>query len=109
MSRPGPGSELRRRVIAMGAWARAVVMMARVKKTTGGKLWHKPWGIPKVTPTQKVNYKKRNQRLRSNLDVLRVAHAAEEAAKGGGEKIVIPSFEKSAIYAARFAHRTTNP
>ena len=81
----------------MGAWARAVVMMARVKKTTGGKLWHKLWGIPKVTPTQKVNYKKRNRRLRSNLDVLRVAHAAEEAAKGGNEKIVIPSFEKSAI------------
>jgi len=43
-----------------------VVMMARVMKTTGGRLWHKPWGVPKITKANKVNFKKRSKRVQDN-------------------------------------------
>ena len=42
------------------------VMMARVMKTTGGRLWLKPWGVPKITKANKANFKKRSKRMQEN-------------------------------------------
>ena len=42
------------------------VMMARVMKTTGGKLWLKPWGVPKITKANKRNFKQRSKRIQEN-------------------------------------------
>ena len=50
----------------MTAGRALVVMMARVKKTTGGKLWLKPWGVPKISQTAKVNIAKRKKRIADN-------------------------------------------
>lgn len=47
------------------------VMMARVMKTTGGRLWHKPWGVPKITKANKVNFKKRSKRMQENQRILK--------------------------------------
>ena len=47
----------------MGSFA---VLMARVMKTTGGKLWLKPWGVPKITKANKRNFKQRSQRMQEN-------------------------------------------
>ena len=41
-------------------------MMARVMKTTGGRLWLKPWGVPKITKANKANFKKRSKRMQEN-------------------------------------------
>lgn len=41
-------------------------MMARVMKTTGGRLWLKPWGVPKITKANKANFKKRSKRMLEN-------------------------------------------
>jgi len=46
-------------------------MMARVMKTTGGRLWHKPWGVPKITKANKVNFKKRSKRVQDNQKILK--------------------------------------
>ena len=47
------------------------VMMARVMKTTGGRLWHNPWGVPKITKANKVNFKKRSKRMQENQRILK--------------------------------------
>jgi hypothetical protein len=48
------------------------VMMARVMKTTGGKLWLKPWGVPKITKANKRNFKKRSKRIQENQKILQM-------------------------------------
>jgi len=47
------------------------VMMARVMKTTGGRLWLKPWGVPKITKANKANFKKRSKRMLENQAILK--------------------------------------
>ncbi|KAK9904669.1 hypothetical protein WJX75_000089 [Coccomyxa subellipsoidea] len=48
-----------------------------VKKTTGGKLWNKPWGLPPLTRTQKAN-KSKGRKAEQKVDqVLREAAVKE--------------------------------
>lgn len=58
-------------------WHFTMVFLSRgifaVFKTTGGKLWNKPWGIPKTTRTQKGNKRKNKLQIARNLDALRLA------------------------------------
>ena len=55
------------------------VALARftVKKVTGGRLWNKPWGIPKLTKTQKRNRKKNKMHALRNIDILELAELRE--------------------------------
>jgi hypothetical protein len=48
-----------------------------VFKTTGGRLWNKPWGLPRLTKTQKENRRKTNQEVKKNMSVLKAAAAAQ--------------------------------
>lgn len=50
-----------------------------VKKTTGGRLWNKPWGIPKLTVKQKRNQKKNAMHTRRNVEILKLAEALQPA------------------------------
>lgn len=48
-----------------------------VFKRTGGRLWNKPWGLPKVTQTRKANRRRANNLIRQNQDVLKEAAAKD--------------------------------
>lgn len=39
----------------------------------GGRLWNKPWGLPTLSRGQKENRRKRQQQIRENLSILRMA------------------------------------
>jgi len=47
------------------------VMMARVFKTTGGRQWLKPWGVPTITKANKRNFKQRSKRTQENQKLLK--------------------------------------
>lgn len=48
-----------------------------VFKTTGGRIWNKPWGLPRLTRTRKANRRKNLALFNKNISVLRAAAAAE--------------------------------
>ncbi len=48
-------------------------------KPTGGRLWNKPWGIPKLTKTQKENRRKQTADVRNTVEVLKLAAARDPA------------------------------
>mmetsp|Transcript_3000 Transcript_3000/g.7477 ORF Transcript_3000/g.7477 Transcript_3000/m.7477 type:complete len:85 (-) Transcript_3000:123-377(-) len=52
-----------------------------VWKTTGGRLWNKPWGVKRLSDAQRQNKRAREARLTDNADVLREAAAREAAAR----------------------------
>ena len=52
-----------------------------VFKTTGGRLWNKPWGVKKLSATQRENRKKQGTRMKVNSEVLKLAAEVEKAAR----------------------------
>lgn len=44
-----------------------------VFKTTGGRIWNKRWGLPRLTRTRKENRKKEIDIFNRNIDVLKAA------------------------------------
>lgn len=50
-----------------------------VFKTTGGRVWNKPWGLPRLTRTRKANRRKNMQLFNKNISVLKAAEALEPA------------------------------
>lgn len=44
-----------------------------VFKTTGGRIWNKRWGLPRLTRTRKENRKKEVAIFNQNIDVLKAA------------------------------------
>lgn len=44
-----------------------------VFKTTGGRIWNKRWGLPRLTPTRKENRKKDLNIFNQNINVLKSA------------------------------------
>lgn len=44
-----------------------------VFKTTGGRIWNKRWGLPKLSRTRKENRKKDIQIYNQNIDILKAA------------------------------------
>eukprot|EP00951_Prasinocladus_malaysianus_P047285 scaffold649737_cov45-Prasinocladus_malaysianus.AAC.1 len=53
-----------------------------VYKTTGGRLWNKPWGVARLSKTQKENRRKKAAFMKANSDVLKAAAAREAVHKG---------------------------
>jgi hypothetical protein len=51
--------------------------VAVVFKTTGGRLWNKPWGLPRLSRTRRANRRKNLALFNKNISVLRAAAAAE--------------------------------
>mmetsp|Transcript_32173 Transcript_32173/g.91288 ORF Transcript_32173/g.91288 Transcript_32173/m.91288 type:complete len:85 (-) Transcript_32173:390-644(-) len=49
-----------------------------VFKTKGGRLWNKPWGLKRMTKTQKENRKKTAELVVRNSEVLKMAAKREE-------------------------------
>lgn len=47
--------------------------MQVVFKTTGGRIWNKRWGLPKLTRTRKENRKKDIRLFNQNIDILKAA------------------------------------
>jgi hypothetical protein len=50
-----------------------------VFKTTGGRVWNKPWGLPRLTRTRKANRRKSIALFNKNISLLKAAAAAEPA------------------------------
>ncbi|KAI8462634.1 MAG: hypothetical protein J3K34DRAFT_475954 [Monoraphidium minutum] len=50
-----------------------------VFKTTGGRVWNKPWGLPRLSATRKANRRKNLALFNKNISVLKAAAAAEPA------------------------------
>jgi hypothetical protein len=50
-----------------------------VFKTTGGRIWNKPWGLPRLTRTRKANRRKNLALFNKNISVLKAAAAQEPA------------------------------
>lgn len=48
-----------------------------VYKNTGGRLWNKPWGLPKPTSTQKATRRKQRQQEQDVAKALKEAAANE--------------------------------
>ena len=48
-----------------------------VFKTTGGRIWNKPWGLPRLTRTRKANRRKNMALFNKNISILKAAAAAE--------------------------------
>lgn len=48
-----------------------------VYKNTGGRLWNKPWGLPKPTPTQKATRRKQRKQEQDVANALKEAAANE--------------------------------
>jgi hypothetical protein len=48
-----------------------------VFKTTGGRVWNKPWGLPRLTRTRKANRRKNLALFNKNISLLKAAAAAE--------------------------------
>jgi len=48
-----------------------------VYKNTGGRLWNKPWGLPKPTSTQKATRRKQRQQEQDVVSALKEAAAKE--------------------------------
>jgi hypothetical protein len=44
-----------------------------VFKSTGGRIWNKRWGLPRLTQTRKENRKKDIKLFNQNLDILKAA------------------------------------
>jgi hypothetical protein len=44
-----------------------------VLNTKGGRLWNKPWGLPRISRTRKANRKKDIKIFQQNLSVLKAA------------------------------------
>lgn len=57
-----------------------------VFKTTGGRVWNKPWGLPRLSKTRKANRRKNVALFRRNVSVLKAAEALEPA-----EPVRLPS------------------
>jgi hypothetical protein len=53
--------------------------VAVVFKTTGGRVWNKPWGLPRLTRTRKANRRKNLALFNKNVSVLKAAAAREPA------------------------------
>lgn len=66
-----------------------------VKKVTGGRLWNKPWGIPKMTTTQRRNRKKNKAQIERNIAILKLAEKMDPSlfrrAKIEDAKAKVPS------------------
>ena len=58
--------------------------LCRVLKTTGGKLWHKPWGVPSQTRASKQNAKAALAVVSANREALAAAASGEPALKAVG-------------------------
>jgi len=56
------------------------VTLCRVLKTTGGKLWHKPWGVPSQSRASKKNASAAAKTVASNRAALSQAASAEPPA-----------------------------
>jgi len=50
-----------------------------VYKTTGGRIWNKPWGLPRLSKTRKANRRKNLKLFNKNVSVLKAAAAQEPA------------------------------
>jgi hypothetical protein len=50
-----------------------------VFKTTGGRIWNKPWGLIRLSPTRKANRRKNLALFNKNISILKAAAAAEPA------------------------------
>ena len=50
-----------------------------VFKTTGGRIWNKPWGLPRLSKTRKANRRKNLALFQRNVSVLKAAAALEPA------------------------------
>jgi hypothetical protein len=48
-----------------------------VFKTTGGRIWNKPWGLPRLSATRKANRRKNLALFNRNVSVLKAAAALE--------------------------------
>ena len=48
-----------------------------VFKTTGGRVWNKPWGLPRLSATRKANRRKNLALFNKNVSVLKAAAALE--------------------------------
>ncbi|KAK9808258.1 hypothetical protein WJX73_004139 [Symbiochloris irregularis] len=53
-----------------------------VKKTTGGRLWNKPWGLPSMSKTQKRTKRKQRNDERQVTLTLKEAAARQPEASG---------------------------
>lgn len=51
--------------------------LAVVFKTTGGRIWNKPWGLPRLSRTRKANRRKNLALFNRNVGILKAASAAE--------------------------------
>ena len=59
-----------------------------VFKTTGGRLWNKPWGVKKLSASQRENRKKQGTRMKLNSEVLKQAAEVEKAARAAALSVV---------------------
>lgn len=61
-------------IVEMTFITRSVWALFTVKKITGGRLWNKPWGLPKFTKGQKRNKRHNDYQTAQNKDVIILAN-----------------------------------